>query len=72
MTAPSSFPPSSVILAKAGIQHPLELIEGQNGFTLKPKPIDLSKLGGLRDKIAPGTPAFDIRKFRDEGYNPAS
>ena len=50
----------------------LELIEGPDGFMLKPKPIDLSRLGGLRDKIAPGTPAFDIRKFRDEGYDPAA
>ena len=50
----------------------LELIEGTDGFTLKPSPIDLSKLGGLRDKIPPGTPPFDIRKFRDEGYDPAA
>ena len=50
----------------------LELIEGPDGFTLKPRPVDLSRLGGLRDKIAPGAPAFDIRKFRDEGYDPAA
>ncbi len=50
----------------------LELTEGPDGFTLKPRPIDLSKLGGLRDKIASGAPPFDIRKFRDEGYDPAA
>ena len=48
----------------------LELQEGPDGFLLKPKRIDLSKLGGLADKIPPGTPPFDIRKFRDEGYAP--
>ena len=52
----------------------LELLEGPDGFTLRPKRIDLSKLGYLRDKIPPGTPPFDIRKFRDEreqGHGPA-
>ena len=48
----------------------LRLIEGSDELTLKPKRIDLSKLGTLRDKIPPGTPPFDIRKFRDEGYDP--
>ena len=49
----------------------IELLEGPDGFILRPKRIDLSKLGYLRDKIPPGTPPFDIRKFRDEGYDPA-
>ena len=34
--------------------------------------IDLSRLGELRDKISPDAPPFDIRKFRDEGYDPAA
>ncbi len=50
----------------------LELIEGPDGFTLKPRPVDLSRLGGLRGKISPDAPPFDIRKFRDEGYDPAA
>ena len=52
----------------------LELLEGPDGFTLRPRRIDLSKLGYLRDKIPPGTPPFDIRKFRDQrekGHGPA-
>ena len=48
----------------------LDLLEGPEGFTLRPKRIDLTKLGYLRDKIPPGTPPFDIRKFRDQGYDP--
>ena len=48
----------------------LELREGPEGYILTPRRIDLSRLGGLRDKIRPGTPPLDIRKFRDEGYDP--
>ncbi len=52
----------------------LELLEGPDGFTLRPRRIDLSKLGYLEDKIPTGTPSFDIRKFRDQrekGHGPA-
>ena len=49
----------------------LELEEGPDGFTLRPRRIDLSKLGYLRDKIPPDHPPFDIDKFREEGYDPA-
>ena len=31
--------------------------------------IDLSLLGYLQDKIKPGTPPFDIQKFRSEPYD---
>lgn len=52
----------------------LELLEGPDGFTLRPKRIDYSKLGTLSDKIKPETPPFDIRKFRDQreqGHGPS-
>ena len=49
----------------------LELLEGPDGFTLRPKRIDRSKLAPLRDLIPPDAPPLDIRKFRDEGYDPA-
>ena len=48
----------------------LELQECPDGFILRPRRIDRSKLGGLRDKIDPNAEPFDIRKFRDEGYDP--
>ena len=48
----------------------LELLKGPDGYLLRPRLIDYSKLGTLGDKIKPGTPPFDIRKFRDEGYDP--
>ena len=51
----------------------LELEETPDGcFTLRPRRIDLSLLGGLRDKIRPDAKPFDIRKFRDEGYDPSA
>ena len=49
----------------------LELQESPDGFLLRPRRIDVSLLGGLRDKIPPGHPPFDIEKFRKEGYDPA-
>ncbi len=52
----------------------LELIEGSDGFTLRPKRVDYSRLGTLRDKIPLGHPPFDIRKFRDQreqGHGPS-
>ena len=48
----------------------LELMESAEGFILRPRRINLSLLGGLRDKIDPNAEPFDIRKFRDEGYDP--
>ncbi len=50
----------------------IELLEGPDGFFLQPRQIDFSKLGTLRDKISPGIPPVDIRKFRDDGYDPYS
>ena len=64
--------PASVLDAmgvKPGDQ--LELTESPDGFILRPKRIDYSRLGTLRDKITPGHPPFDIRKFREQSYDPA-
>ena len=49
----------------------IELREGPDGFVLRPRRIDESRLGTLRDKIPPEHPPFAIRDFRDEGYDPA-
>ena len=49
----------------------LEITEGPDGFILKPKRIDSSKLGLLRDLIPPDVPPFDIREFRDGNYDSA-
>jgi len=49
----------------------LELTESPDGYLIRPRRIDYSRLGTLQDKIAPGHPPFDIRKFREQAYDPA-
>ena len=49
----------------------LQLIPGPDGFLLRPRRIDYSRLGTLREKIPRGHPSFDIRAFREQPYDPA-
>ena len=49
----------------------LELTECPDGYLLRPRRIDYSRLGTLRDKIPDGHPPFDIRAFREKPYDPA-
>ena len=44
----------------------IEIIEGPDGFILKPWRIDYSRLGTLKDKIPPGHPPF-----REQPYDPS-
>ena len=67
-----AFPASVLDALGVGPGDQLELLEGRDGFILRPRRVDLSLLGGLRDKIRPGTEPFDIRRFRDEGHAPAA
>ena len=49
----------------------LEVVEGPDGFILKPRRIDYSRLGLLKDVIPPDASPFDIREFREGTYDPA-
>ena len=49
----------------------LELTESPDGYLLRPKRIDYSRLGTLRDRIPRGHPQFDIHQFRERPYDPA-
>ena len=49
----------------------LEIVEGPDGFALKPRRIDLSRLGTLRDKIRRGRGTFDLQNFREQSYDPS-
>jgi AbrB family looped-hinge helix DNA binding protein len=49
----------------------LELEESTGGFILRPRRIDYSRLGTLRDKISPTSPPFDLQSFREQGYDPS-
>ena len=50
----------------------IEIIEGPDGFILRPpRKIEYSRLGTLRDKIKHGHEPFDIHVFREQGYDPS-
>ncbi len=49
----------------------LELDEGPDGFILRPRRVDPSRLGTLKGKIPSGHPPFDLSTFRDERHDPA-
>ena len=49
----------------------LELIETPDGYLLRPRRIDYSRLGTLQEKIPKERPPSDIRTFRDKPYDPA-
>ena len=49
----------------------LELIEAPDGYLLRPRRIDYSRLGTLKGRIPEGRPSFDIHAFRDSPYDPA-
>ncbi len=49
----------------------LELDEGPDGFILRPRRIDRTRLAPLNNQIPTGLPPFDVGKFREESYDPA-
>lgn len=50
----------------------LELTEGPDGLTLRPRRIDRSRLGTLRGKIPPGHPPLQMGEFRKQAYDQAT
>ena len=48
----------------------LELREGPDGYTLRARRIDYSRLGTLRNKIPSGHPPFDLAAFRRKAHDP--
>ena len=49
----------------------LELDEGPDGFVLRLRRVDPSRLGTPKGKIPPGHKPFDLAAFRDEPHDPA-
>ena len=50
----------------------IEIIEGPDGFILRPpRRIDYSSLGTLRDKIKDDHEPLDIHVFREQPYDPS-
>ncbi len=66
-----TFPAQVLDALGVGPGDQLELEESTDGFILRPRRIDYSKLGSLKDKIDPTVEPFDIEKFRSEPYDPS-
>jgi len=49
----------------------LELQPSPQGFLLRAKRVDTSRLAPLRGKLSKTTPAFDIHSFREQAHAPA-
>ena len=59
------------VLAALGVKpgDRLEIEEGPNGFMLRPRPIDLTRLAGLRGKLRTGQGSFDLEAFRNRPHD---
>ncbi len=49
----------------------LELQASADGFLLRAKRVDASRLAPLRGKLKAGAPAFNIHSFREQAHAPA-
>lgn len=49
----------------------LELQPSPEGFLLRAKRVDASRLAPLRGKLNPAAPAFDLHAFRKQAHDPA-
>ena len=49
----------------------LELVEGPDGFVLRPRRIDPTRLAPLRSKLSREHRPFDLDSFREQSYDPA-
>ncbi len=58
------------VLAALGVKpgDRLELAEGPDGFVLRPRVIDRTKLAPLRDRLRRGRGTFDLDKFRGQPH----
>ncbi len=66
-----TFPVKVLDVLGVGPGDQLELEEGPDGFVLRPRRIDYSRLGTLRSKIRRGRGTFDLQSFREQAYDPA-
>ncbi|MHB8762813.1 MAG: AbrB/MazE/SpoVT family DNA-binding domain-containing protein [Deferrisomatales bacterium] len=49
----------------------LELLEGPEGFLLRPQRVDASRLAPLRGKLRRGAGTFDLETFRAQSHDAA-
>ena len=66
-----TFPVQVLDALAVGPGDQLEIVEGPNGFGLKPRRINHSRLGTLRDKIRRGQGTFDLQEIREQSSDPS-
>ena len=49
----------------------LEIVEGPDGFALRPRRIVYTRLGTLCDRIQRGRGTFDLQEFRRQMFDPS-
>jgi AbrB family looped-hinge helix DNA binding protein len=49
----------------------LELLEGPDGFLLRPQRVDPTRLAPLRGKLQRGAGTFDLDAFREQSRDPS-
>lgn len=60
------------VLNALGVQpgENLEIIEGPDGFLLRPRRVEATRLAPLRGKLKRGRGTFDLEAFREEIHDP--
>ena len=66
-----SFPARVLEAMGVGPGDRLELAEGPDGYIIRPRRFDYSKLGTLSDKLPSDVAPLDVGKFRERPYDPS-
>ena len=67
----ADFSEFKVDFAKLETEFAAAIGKGPDGCIPRPGRIDCSLIGTLHGKIAPGTPPFDLQKFREQPRDPS-
>lgn len=65
-----TFPAHVLASLGASAGDKIELIPSVNGFLLRTRVVDDSRLGVLREKAMGQTQAFDLQRFREASHDP--
>ena len=63
-----TFPARVLDSLGVGAGDQIELIECSDGFMLRPRRIDLTRLAPLRSKLPPDRIPFDLESFREQSH----
>ena len=66
-----ALPPRVLDALGVGPGDQLEIVDGPDGFALKPRRINHSRLGTLHDKIRRGQGTFDLQELREQSHGPS-